>query len=67
MIGEDFKSNTFSAKSFKKIYEADKSNLNPYINLHGGIQFELETYKISEITAEFVAFFLVLKFLFSFA
>ena len=66
MIGDDFKSNTFSANGFKKIYEADKANSNPYFNLHGGIQFELETIKTSEITVEYVAVFVLWLLDFSF-
>lgn len=52
MIGEDFKSNTFSAGNFNKLYEADKHNSNPYFSLHGGIQFELETSHLGEYSEE---------------
>lgn len=48
MLGDDFKSNTFSSRSFNKLHESDKSNTNPYFNLHGGIQFELETNPVEE-------------------
>jgi len=60
MLGDDFKTGAFSAKGFRKIYENDKANSNPYFNLHGGIQFEVETNQVKYFTEEYI----IKKFIF---
>jgi hypothetical protein len=52
MLGDDFKTGAFSAKGFRNLYENDKSNLNPFFNLHGGIQFEVETNPVKYFSEE---------------